>query len=411
MLFVNTTHAGAVGLCRDPLVLPGVAVQVYILPYQATTQLSDRGRELATAIQRHVLFAALKYENVAVEELTQNGERCDIGSVSRAVNHRLTGRQIAVFLWGRIFEQGNQILLQSAVEYGGPRGEDSLTWDLSKASSLTMNTTTPAGPILFAPRVIPMGLLDNLKAAQLDARQLHSAPKSDSPFWQLSDDSSASFSYQVEETQGDWMHVKLAGLGRDGWLQAHILASGENLKGSFAELYFIDGLVGYLEMSVAPSGSESQNRFAKLSGASLDRYLSTPGLLAESEPRSLAAVLKGNAILKSSAAEQWPTEILHDAQLEFSKARSLAPLSSAINNFFLACEATLCARGNCARSGAEIRGDFLEAIAQDPTNRELVQNLGVLYKAASAGLMHIGLSSDAIDRQLTLVQRAQRSIN
>jgi len=90
-------------------VLPGPKVHVFILPYRAQGKLTARGRELATIVQRHVLFAALKYRSIAVAELTGQAEDCEASETMERVQRRLADGQTAIFLWGRLFEQGEAI--------------------------------------------------------------------------------------------------------------------------------------------------------------------------------------------------------------------------------------------------------------------------------------------------------------
>src|SRR6185312_14826160 len=122
-----------------------------------------------------------------------------------------------------------------------------ITWDIP-GSATKATTTLPADPILFAPRVIPLELLSGLQGAQQEANRVHRAPDQASPYLSLPGGPGASLLFEVLGTQNDWMHVHLLPDNTEGWILAEALAPGEQLKGAFPELYFVDGLIGYNEL-------------------------------------------------------------------------------------------------------------------------------------------------------------------
>jgi hypothetical protein len=406
----HDAYAGLQSPCRDPMVLPGPKVQVFVLPYKAESRLTARGRELATIVQRHVLFAALKYRSIAVTEFTGDAEDCAFEQTAARVNARLKEGQAAIFLWGRLFEQGDSIRLQSTTAFGVRGVADTLSWKLGGADSNSARAAMPADPVAFPARAIPLYFLDTLESAQRASRRIHSAPNASSSFWELPADPDARFGYEVIETRADWMHVRLIPEGGDGWIPAHALATGEDLKGAFPELYFIDGLIGYHQLWNLPgTPAAADSRTLAGTRTSFDKYIELAAGRAESEGRAYAAIMKGNATLRS-ASTPWSTEVLVEAQRYYEAAQQLAPTSTVANNFFLACSAALCARGACSGSGDQLHHRFLVAVAQDPTSAELIGNLNAFYAAVEGGRISLNASREEIARQKAATERVQSAM-
>jgi hypothetical protein len=404
--------AGIQSPCADPIVLPGPKVQVFILPYEAEGKLTAQGRELATIVQRHVLFAALKYGSIAISELTSESKQCTFERLAARVNGRLKDGQAAVFLWGRLFEQGDSIRLQSTVAFSMHGAADKFEWNLGNDPSGDTSATVPADPVMFSARNIPLNFLDMLAPAQREARRFHSAPSASSSFFDLPSDPEARFGYEVLETRDDWMHIRLLPSGEKGWIAAHALANADNLKGAFPELYFVDGLIGYHQLWNTPSHAVSGNRRRLLehTRASFDRYLEQTSARAESEVRALAAILKGNAALRATGDASWSTEVLQQAQALYRNAQQLAPTSTAASSFFLACTSALCARGACTEGSDRLHEQYLSAIARDPTSSELVANLDKFYGAAQAGRIRLSAPPEQIAEQKARTSRVQREM-
>jgi hypothetical protein len=404
--------AGVQSPCADPIILPGPKVQVFIMPYGAQGQLTARGHELATILQRHVLFAALKYPGIAVEELTGEPKECAPERIMSRVSANLQDGQAAIFLWGRLFEQGDAIRLQSTLAFTMHGSPDKLQWSLGDAAN-DASASVPGDPVLFAARQIPLDLLQAIQPAYREARRFHNAPDASSSFFDLPDSPEARFGYEVLETRNDWMHIRLIPGGGDGWVPAHALASADNLKGSFPELYFVDGLIGYHQLWGVGSRPAAANpgRMLQLTRASFDRYLQQAAGRAESEARALAMILKGNATLRAAGPGEWSTQTLQQAQALYSDGRELAPTSTIASNFFLACSSALCARGVCPGGSDQLHEQYLSAIARDPTSTELVMNLDRFYGAAQSGRIRLSVPADQIAEQRARTGRVQREMH
>jgi hypothetical protein len=404
--------AGVQSPCDDPIILPGPKVQVFIMPYQAQGQLTARGHELATILQRHVLFAALKYPSIAVAELTGEVKQCTPEKIMSRVGAKLQDGQAAIFLWGRLFEQGDAIRLQSTLAFTMHGSPDKLQWSLGDAAN-DASASVPSDPVLFAARQIPLDLLQAIQPAYREARRFHNAPDASSSFFDLPDSPEARFGYEVLETRNDWMHIRLIPGGGDGWVPAHALASADNLKGSFPELYFVDGLIGYHQLWGVGSRPAAANpgRMLELTRASFDRYLQQAAGRAESEARALAMILKGNATLRAAGQGEWSTQTLQQAQALYSEGRELAPTSTIASNFFLACSSALCARGACAGGSDQLHEQYLLAIARDPTSTELVTNLDRFYGAAQSGRIRLNVPADQVAEQRARTSRVQREMH
>lgn len=403
-------RAGDMSPCDRPTVFEHASVQVFVLPYQATGKLTAQGRALATIAQRHVLFAALKYPSIGIIELTGDAKACTYQNIAQRVTGRLRDGQTAIFMWGRMFEQADAIGLQTTVAFTKRGSVDKLEWDLGGGAGAA-SASVPATPIMFAPRQIPKDLLPMLEPAQREARRLHREPNTSSPFFDLPGDPEARFSYEVLEARDDWMHIRLFPSRDQGWVPAHALMSGENLKGTFPELYFVDALIGYHQLWREPPLSEgAQRRVLASTRASFDRYLRHASGRAEPDAHALARVLQGNATLRGAGSAAWSTSVLQEAQAHYRKARELAPASTVASNFYLACSSALCARGACEGSPDELHAQYLNAIGRDPTSAELVGNLETFYSAAQAGSIRVSTPPEEIARQKEQAREVQSTL-
>jgi hypothetical protein len=415
VLLARTAQAGMISPCDDPIVLPNAYVQVFLLPDRAESTLTSRGRQLATILQRHVLFAALKYHSIGVEELTGDPSRCTFDAISHKVTSRMNPGQTAIFLSGRLFEQHDTIYRDSTLRFFtvGQKGtieNDVTTWSVGGGEAGKMTATIPQDPVMFTARAIPLSLLAPLELAQHKSRELHKEPSDASSSWPLPDDPDARYGFEVLEAKDDWMHVRVIPSGKDGWIAAHALASADELKGTFPELYFVDGLIGYEELAAATQlpTAEKQSLLAAVL-QSLDRYLSFTSDRAESDARALAAVVKGNAVLRAAGSEH-STEQLQVAKRQYEEAATHAPNSTLARTFLLACSTTLCGRGACAGGPDAVRTQYLAAIGKDPTSRELVNNLNAFYAAVQSGTLQLNVPAHVVGEQRALIERAQSSL-
>jgi len=302
--------------------------------------------------------------------------------------------------------------LQSTVAFSTHGYRDRLEWALGPDQDEHASAEIPPDPVWFAPRKIPLDLLELLEPAHRVARRLHLEPSATSSYFDLPDDPDAQLGYEVRGVRGDWMHIRLFPHGGEGWIEAHTLAGPDILKGHFPELHFVDGLVGYHQLWKTPERPSvaAGARTLDWTRASFDRYLEQSSGRAESEARALAAILKGNASLRAAGAQMWETDALVEAQREYERARTLAPASTTASTFFLACSAALCARGTCQGGADRLHQAYLEAIARDPTSPALIDNLGTLYRAAELGRIKLATPPAQLLEQRAITQKVKASI-
>jgi hypothetical protein len=407
LMLAGAARAGMQSPCDDPTVLSGAAVQVFIFPYESERSLTLKGRALATVMQRHVLFAALKYPSIGVAELTESTGKCRFDTVSARVRSRLAPGQTAIFLHGRVFEQGPNIYLKSSVSIATDAELRETHWPLAASGQPRITTVTPSEVQGFSPRTIPLSFLDRLEPSQQKARRVHRQPNEQSAFEDLPGHPDARFTYLVLGTQGDWMQVRVLPFGVEGWVPAHALATGDELKGEFPELYFVDALVGYHSR---PAGAVSAQRLAEKTRASLQRYLQATESLPESDARALAILLMGNTRLRA-AGVPWPAAALAAARADFRRAVATSPSWTPARSHELAITTLLCTRGACAEQGGTLEMRYLDAIGRDPLSRELMGSLNAYYEAASLGKLSSGLSPDALEQKRERVREVQARMN
>jgi hypothetical protein len=400
-------------------VFQGARVQVFILPFRAEGPLSTRGRELVTVLQRHVLHGALEYHSLGVVELTGDDELCSYERTTGEVRKRLKKGQSAIFVSGRMFEQREAMLLQTRVEFSTPGAPEVMTWSLGPTAGEATTGTVPPEPVDFAPRAIPLAFLQQLAAAQTGARRMYKTPDPAASYWELPADAEARFGYVVLDAKPGWMRVELARGAGEGWIRTDTLTGSQDLQGTFPELHFIDGLIGYhllvspnspVFAAQDPGAAAGDRRTLPATLESFERYVAATQGRAESEARALAEVLQGNAILRA-APMPWPTPQLQAAERHYLAARELAPTSTVASTFALACGSALCTRGACSLDADRLHEDFLEAISRDPSSRELVGNLQAFYTAAQRGDLRVRMQADELARQKALTESVQAGMD
>lgn len=410
LLLAAPVHAGLFAPCASPSVSTA-RVQVFLLPGQAASALTADGARLATIMQRHVLFAALKYDSIAVVELAGDPSECDPQRIAAQVRSKLSTAQAAIFVSTRLFQDDGALYLQNDVTLWPAGGERATRWTLASAGSdsLATRATFPALPISFPPRRIPLDYLARLADAQRSARLLHERPAADAATTALPDGIDEKYAFEVLEARPGWMRVRLADRGQQGWLPVDALATAESLKGEFAELYFVDGVIGFLQLApaggAAPSAARREAIF-RAATRSLDRYLQLALDGGEANARALAQVIAGLLELRRGPGT-WDVGQLRAAEARFALARATAPASSVAQNYYLACGAALCAVGLCVTDAATLHAQALEAIASDPTNGELLANLDAIYAATAAGRLRLPLAPAQLQQQRQLLRDAR----
>lgn len=402
----STAFAGAASPCSKPVVFDS-NVQVHIFPFTAESALTREARALATLLQRHVLFAALKYPSIGVQELLDDDSPCSFGQVAGRISAGLRPDQTAIFLRGRIFEQDGVIYLKSFVDVKAPAARSEIRWplalDAAADARVAVTTVVPLAIESFAPRAIPVSFLERLQPSQIEARRVHAEPSGDSPFQELPDGTGGRYTFLVFQARDDWMRVRVLPFGIEGWMPAHALAGGDLLKGEFPELYFVDALVGYFALS----GKRGDNaRILERTRQSFERYLSVTGNAAEPDARALARVLMGNARLLA-AGDDWDEATLGDAQRDYRRAVQESPTWSPARAHLLADTTLLCARGSCEGGAAALESAYLEAIARDPLSIDLVNGLGGYYQVAGLNRLTTGLATQELKARAEKVRAVQ----
>lgn len=405
-LLASQAHAGAMSPCSDPVVFDA-RVQVHIFPFAVEKALTDKGRALATLLQRHVLFAALKYPSIGVQELTDDDGPCNPAQVAGRISARLKPGQTAIFLTGRIFEQDGRIYLKSYVRVKMPDDKRTLKWTLASEARAASTTSIPLEIDGFAPRSIPVAMLEMLEPSQQLARRVHSEPNEQSPFTELPDGTRGRYTFLVFEGRNDWMRVRVMPFRIEGWLPAHALTSGQALKGEFPELYFVDALVGYFSISGNP---QTDRRLAEQTRAAFEQYLAVTEGPAEPDVRALARVLTGNARLRAVGGE-WPVEVLSAARADYQRAAEEAPTWTSADSHLLACTSLLCVRGACGGEAATLEAKYLAAISRDPLSSELVNGLSAYYQAARLKRIASDVPVETLQRRADKVQAVQASMS
>jgi len=275
LLFPLFAFAGVQRPCSQPAVFQGAAINSFVLPYRyvgakPAEEVQAASRELSALVHFEVLFSLLKYGSVGGTDLVATGrEPCDVDSVINDVSHGrspdtlLPGRALIV-TWGRLFEQDEQLYLQSYVRFlrRGEEGAKPETVSVklqAGESSLDLIAALPTQAVAFPPRRISRGDLARVKAEFRRTMIVRSEPNLDAPGRSIDFGPNRVFPYLITETRDGWMKIQPMAEGPAGWVRARVEA-GESreewsLRRWLPELSYIDAIAGFLKLRTDQAGS------------------------------------------------------------------------------------------------------------------------------------------------------------
>ncbi len=391
--------------CERPFVFRDAAVNAVVMPYlYAGRKLESRAqsaRNLSLLIQVEVLFSALKYGSVgAVQNIPRSED--DPECSPDAVLEKLLGRRPGaeqelrpggglILIWGRIFERGQDIYVQTYVRF------------LRRDSSEVIRLSFGGPPLLaapsvtafsFAPRKLTLQDLFDIGAQYARARLVHEQPDDSSAVVRISLADPSVGGYSVEETWGTWMKIRLQHGGRGGWIRAAPTLGGTPLHHKMPELHFIETLVGYLRMRAASAGNAPAAPERSLDWASeaLGHYET------ESEGRvALLSTAVGKeliGILRMTGPDASDSE-LEKASTLFREAVALLPYDAEARNLEILSRIALAGHGRRLRARATA-DEMVALIPLAPANGRFASNLQSYYTTLRMGSLMVD-PSDLIE--------------
>lgn len=405
LLLPARAMAGAVNIpCSAPFVFSNAAVNAVVLPYSLPPALGSRsaaGDKLGALVQLETILSIAKFGSIGVVQLVNDGRgSCDPETVlDKLTGKRPGAREVMkagnglILIWGRIFQSGPDLFLQTYIRFMRPGVEESIE---VAARDRTLTGTLSTQAFACAPRKIALRDLEAIERQFVSTRLLHAEPSTSSRTEAISSDP---FSYWITDIRGDW--VKLQSMSGPkstapfgGWIQARAPDAQWSLRRHMPELYFVEGVAGYLSARVPQNRGPAAQRALQNGQEALTRYLDAWGVnavlggdaaaggtpLAVAVPRQLSGFM---TLMRGAASP----ESLAEARSQFQRAAALAPHSSDARNLVTITQVAQAYRQPAAdQPPRRFIDDIRSLLGSDPDNAALLTNLGVIYDLVLAAV-------------------------
>lgn len=385
--------------CETPSVFSNAAVNVVVLPYSQPPSIgaSSAGEQLGALVHLEAVLAVAKFGSVGIVQLVGNERVCDPDRIAEMLLGRQGGSPEKlkaggglILIWGRIFESGPDLYLQTFVRFLRA-GVDETIDVMVRDRTLRGGLSTQA--FACAPRKIGVRDLEDVQRQYTAARLLHAQPDAASPVVKMPE-GRGPFSYSIADVRGDWVLLQPMsqnpGRGSPltrGWLLTRAPDAQWSLRRQMPELYAVEGIAGYLSARIRGGSAASADATLQTADAAFTRYLDAWGAnallgsdaaaggtpLAVAVPRQLrgfATLLRGRG---SDAS-------VSDARAQFERAAMLAPQSSDARNLVTMVSVAQAYRQPAAdRPPRRFIDDWRAQLGSDPDNRSILANLGAAY--------------------------------
>ena len=325
LLTPRPARAGGVEPCEYASVFPGAALNVLVLPYRyeaprggdggvavaVPPELELASRQLAALVHLETLMSLLKYGSVGAKNLlAEPSQLCDVERVLARIGRpgesggapapgALRGGQAVLLLWGRLFEQGGQLYLQSYLRFArqGPQGlaDERLGFELGPGLP-RLEAGLPVQALAFAPRRIGRQELARVDRDFRQAMLLRKEPRADAPGRSIDFSPHEAFAYWITAARGDWMQLQPMAGGPAGWVQVRGEATPDwSLQRWLPELAYVDAVAGFMRLrtSQQPVTVAERQRMLRAIETGLARYEQALAAELAPQPWGLAAALRG----------------------------------------------------------------------------------------------------------------------
>jgi tetratricopeptide (TPR) repeat protein len=401
-LGAGRAEAGMLSLCDEPAVFPGAALNVVVLPYKtdrlAGPRLSGPAQNLGLLLQLNSLLTLGRYGSLGAVYLhageTENDcppeEQIEAQLLDRRPGAGSTVKpgNALVLLWGRIYQEGTDIYLQSYLRFLR-RGEvEGVERRLPGGG--TLRARTPAGQIAFPPRRLTENDLHAIEEEFQSAARVYRSPNADSPSEPLPLGSRAPVAFGVDRVQDGWLQVSGETIGTGRWLKARIDLREWPLRQKMPELDFLDAVAGYLQYriqaGVQARAATTATGLGRASDAiprwveeSLDRYREG-ARGGDPVTEAMGRTLLGNLQLLAGHPEA--------AEPLYRRAAELLPESADVRNLEIVARLARLSDDLPRQAGAQVAA-WLDALALEPANLDVLENLAATYE--------LGLRQPALD--------------
>jgi len=386
---VQDALAGSRLPCSHAAVFSAAAVNAIVLPYRYETKVGfdkdSAGTQLSALIQQETLFSMLKYGSVgATEIISNNGEICDvrdvIDQITRDTDRSLRSGHGVALIWGRIYEEGSQIYVQSYIRFFRRDIAETLQVDLPGHTDreLHLNGSLPSQAIALLPRRFTRNDLEEIEQRLAETLRIHKTPDDAASSEPLAESPYEPLMYGVVDVAGDWMKIRSYITGKEGWVRPRTETDSWWLRRFLPELSYLEGVIAYLRLRVAteiPLSRDPRDVYGWMHRA-FSEYEKAVGKDSVPEAFGLADAMMGMVSYaqpdllggRNQAAEIFQRML---AQMPASAgARELAAITyPLLKTPAVANKKTL----------DKLNRDLLGALALSPTRKSLLQNLEQLY--------------------------------
>jgi hypothetical protein len=408
LVFAGVARTASAGVqnvpCERPFVFPKAAVNVVVLPYSVPPALrssAGAGRKLSALVQLESLLAIAKFGSVGAVQLVGEPENdCTPEVVLAKLLQQRSGAAQAlppgaglVLVWGRVFQSGNDLYLQSFVQFlrrDGAQPRQAVETVGVRVADQSLRGKFTAQAFACAPRRIAVSDLAAIDRQFASAMVVRSEPSESARGSSIP--SEAPFSYWITDVQGPWMKIVASEGGPQGWILARAERPEWSLRRKMPELSFVEGITGYLRSRVAADLGQTSTAATTLAAAepALEAYMrewrvgavglsDRPGDAGSTQMAvALPLQIRGAIpLLRGEASIQ----ALQDARQAFARAVELAPYSADAKNLDVITRIVLAYTGRQpGLDPVSAATDLLEALGREPQNPLLLANLRSLYQ-------------------------------
>ena len=410
--------------CDTPGVFGGAAANVVLIPYtytsaQRSTTLSRAAANLSLLIQLDILSAA-RYGSLGVTRLRGDPGQCRPGEIIERLRNgevsaehgRLqTGGGVSV-LWGRFFEAGDTLYVQSYLSFFRHDANESIELLLdTPAGNLEFEARLPAYRIAFQPRSVQVSDLEDINRFFSETSTIRQQPDPSAPLVRPEPFDVENFAYGVRSAGEGWLRLIPYGDVPEGYVRLGGKTS-QFLKQLLPELALLDAVIGYLTYRAANENPETFGSTAAgipelLERSSRDyRELVKPReeKLAVSLAHALPAAIQLLDVVYQRTEPAWAADRVRD---HLDRAVVLLPDNADLLNLYAISRIVLCCTtitGTGPTKGIEEA--LQRAMVVNPTHSQVLSTLKSFYRLLLESSGKSGpLTRDELEKRLGAVEK------